>query len=343
MRNIINLLKKIRKRDYLKKRYDYLYAFVGIGNHSINNLYPVLHYLNVPLKYIVCRSKESCELVNNIYTSVIATPEYDIVLNDDQIKGIFICADPATHYELTRRALQKGKHVFVEKPPCQSSVELYDLSKLAKASGLHCLCGMQKRYSHCTSLLKKNLNIEKVISYNYRFLIGGYPEGNIYWDLFIHPLDLAIFLFGEMKIISVLKSERDRGQLSVLLQVQHKNIIGNIEISTQYSWSEPKEELTINSSKGVYEMLNHQILSYAPKPNTIFSIPTEKIFPVIPEKQILFNGNSFLPVLQNNQLVAQGYYGEIHTFLELCEDRKAKNISTTETLINTYKIIESLI
>ena len=50
IKNIIERYKRIRSMRQLKQIYGGNYAFVGIGNHSTNNLYPVLNYLHVPLK-----------------------------------------------------------------------------------------------------------------------------------------------------------------------------------------------------------------------------------------------------------------------------------------------------
>lgn len=52
IKNIIERYKRVRSMRQLKQKYGGNYAFVGIGNHSTNNLYPVLNYLHVPLKYI---------------------------------------------------------------------------------------------------------------------------------------------------------------------------------------------------------------------------------------------------------------------------------------------------
>ena len=49
---LINRYKRMRTEHYLRQTYQYSYAFVGMGQHSLTNLYPVLHYLGVPLKYI---------------------------------------------------------------------------------------------------------------------------------------------------------------------------------------------------------------------------------------------------------------------------------------------------
>jgi len=340
MDSLINRFKWIRKKRIIQKSYYSKYAFVGIGNHSLHNLYPVLAYLNIPLKYIVSKSEKTAELVQKNYPSVIATNDFDKVLNDTEIRGIFICSDPKSHYQLTQKALSGNKNVFAEKPVCLSSSELQSLIQTLKTNQTNCVVGMQKRYSTCTKLLNNRLKLNQVISYNYRFGVGSYPEGNIIWDLFIHSIDLIIYLFGKIETISIRKTHNNNGIFSVLLQVTHENIIGSVEVSTAYSWTQPFEELIVNTKTGVYEMKNHQLLTFAPKLQTILSIPLEKIVSNLSEKHILFDGNSFLPIPKNNLLVSQGYFDEINSFINICEDKTNKNDSTLESLMETYRILE---
>ena len=342
MDRFINFYKSMRKKRDIQKDYAFKYAFVGIGNHSLNNLYPIIDYLKIPLKYIVCKSEKTVNLVRQNYPSVIGTNDYEKVLNDPEINGIFICSSPSTHFDLTNKALSAQKNVFTEKPVCLSANELQQLIDSEKLSKGSCMVGMQKRFSTCTTLLTKRMKKENIISYNYRFLVGAYPEGNAFWDIFIHPLDLTNFLFGESEVVSALKTQSDKGSVSILLHLKHKpNIIGTVEISTQYAWMQAKEKLTVNTEAGVYEMDEHQQLTYSPKPKTIFSIPTEKFIPYTPETQCLFNGNNFLPIFDNNQLVSQGFFGEIQSFINLCEKKSTKNNASLSSLINTYKILEN--
>ncbi|MDR1610341.1 MAG: Gfo/Idh/MocA family oxidoreductase [Candidatus Symbiothrix sp.] len=341
MYDLINLYKRIRKKHGIHKDYRSKYAFVGIGNHSLHNLYPVIDFLHIPLKYIVSKSLSSKDLINRSFPSVTGTNDYDEVLNDPEINGIFICATPSVHYELTKKALAANKNVFTEKPVCLTSQDLQDLIDTLKNSSATCLVGMQKRFSISTSLLKKKLKKQHIISYFYRFQIGAYPEGNVFRDIFIHPVDYVLFLFGNAEVVSALKTQQDDGRQSVMLQLRHpENVIGAVEISTQYAWSQSKEVLSINTEEGMFEMENHQVLTYSPKPLSILSMPVEKVFPQVPETQYLFNGNNFLPVFQNNQLVSQGYFGEIQSFTDICENKSSRNISSLESLKATYKILE---
>jgi virulence factor len=304
----------------------------------------VIDYLKVPLKYIVCKSAKSVQLIERYYPSVTGTNNYEEVLNDAEINGILVCASPSAHFELIRKALIARKNVFAEKPVCLSSGELNQLIEAEKHSVAFCQAGMQKRYSLCIAPLAKKLRKQKIISYNYRFHVGAYPEGNVYWDIFIHPVDLVTFLFGEAKVVSILKTHhKGTGRVTILLHLQHgKNVIGALEISSQYAWSHVEETLTVNTETGIFKMKNHQTLTYSEKPKTLLSMPAEKILPHIPEKQYLFNGNNFLPVFENNQLVSQGYFGEILSFINRCEGKSSVNKAPLPSLVNAYNILEAI-
>ncbi len=52
------------------------------------------------------------------------------------LDAISICTPPQTHYETARLALESGKHVLLEKPPCTSLSQLMHLQQLAAAQGL---------------------------------------------------------------------------------------------------------------------------------------------------------------------------------------------------------------
>ncbi len=340
MDKIIERVKNLKKAAYLNKSYTGIYAFVGIGGHSINNLYPVLNYLRVPLKYIVTKSEKNASSISKNFNGIIGTNDLDKVLNDEEVKGIFICTSPKSHFSLVKKSLLHNKHVFVEKPPCTTSQELNELVSVQEKTNKTCLVGLQKRYAPAVSILKKQLG-KSVISYNYRFVTGSYPEGDSLFDLFIHPLDLAYYLFGDYTVASV-QHCRDGKDLSVYLHLSHNGIIGNIELSTCYSWKEAQELLTVNSKQGIYELCNMEKLNYSPKQGKLFSIPQEKIINRPANHKVLFNRNNFNPVMQNNQLYTAGYYDEIVNFVTLCEGKEGNNVTPLKELNRTFLLINEI-
>ena len=48
---LIDRYKRFRTEHYITHTYQCQYAFVGMGQHSLSNLYPVIRYLQIPVKY----------------------------------------------------------------------------------------------------------------------------------------------------------------------------------------------------------------------------------------------------------------------------------------------------
>lgn len=330
----IEKFKHLRKYKYLDRSYAGKYAFVGIGNHSINNLYPVINYLHIPLKYIVTKSDATATKINDNFLNITSVTDLDVVLNDPEIKGIFVCAHPEAHAELAKEILRAGKNVFVEKPVAQNLKTLHELIEVEKNTGKFCLVGMQRRYSPYFNVLRKNLN--NVQSYNYRFLTGAYPEGDKLLDLFIHPLDVVNFLFGSGNIHAVLQSAEKQ---TLFIQMVHNKVIGTIELSTAYAWSYATEEMTVNTTNGIFNLLNFNTLTYRKKPGTIFGVPKEKIFRNVDACYTLLDRSSFLPIFSKNEIYASGYYDEIDSFVRLCEGQSSLNKSKLSDLLPTYQLI----
>jgi len=341
MKILIEKYKKKKKQAILKSGYSGAYAFIGVGSHSLSNLYPILDYYRVNLKYIVTKTKENADLINANFKNIEGSCNIDAVLNDSEIKGVFVCSSPESHYSIATKVLQSGKNLFIEKPPCTNLDELKSLLLNAEKSNVQALVGVQKRYSPAYNMLKdkaKNVNY-----YSLKYQTGAYPEGNVLLDLFIHPLDLSIFLFGKAKVASVQVIKKSEASYTYLLHLIHEDgVIGALELSTDYSWTGANEEIIVNTSKGVYKSVNSQDLYYTAKPRVIAGIPLEKVINHKITTVQLIGQNNFLPVKNHNQLYSSGFAGELETFLNLCEGRKSFNRSSFKDLLNTYELIEEI-
>lgn len=344
IKNLIKKYKNHRKQHYLNypTSYSQNFAFVGVGNHSISNLYPCLDYLAVPLKYICTRTLNNAEKMAKRYDAK-AINELSILASDETIKGVFVCANPSSHFEICKTLLAEGKSVFVEKPPCTSLKELEILQKMASQNSADCMVGLQKRYAPIYTNLKKS-TAKNTVSYAFKYLTGAYPEGDSLWDLFIHPLDILVFLFGEVKSFDLKVSKKGKNQTLFLLSEHQNNVVGQIELSTDYSWNEPKEELFVNTTKGNYQTEGLSKLSFTPKSPSILGIPIEKVIKQNQKKEVLYQVSDFVPVSAHNALFVQGYFQEIETFTQIVEGKRNKNANKTslQDIRATFEWIEEI-
>ena len=336
---LIEKYKRLRTEQYLAQTYQYAYAFVGIGQHSLSNLYPVLHYLQVPLKYICVTSEEKARMVERKFHGVTATASLKRIVDDQAIRGVFVSASPSAHESIASQILKSGKSLFIEKPPCQSLEELDKLIALQKQFAAPiAMVGLQKRYAPVIQLLKKRLSKEHLINYDLHYLTGNYPEGNALLDLYIHPIDLVIYLFGKPEIIACKEVRKD----SYILMLQHPHIIGTLELSSSYSWSNAKETMKVCTQSGVYCLTQMDTLSFSPKPTDLFGIPVEKVMNWHDKKEELLQRNNFNAVLTNNQIYTNGYFNEIVAFTNGVEGKKTKNLTSLNSVRDTYEIMEKL-
>ena len=339
IQTLINRYKRMRTERFLRQTYQYSYAFVGMGQHSLTNLYPVLHYLGVPLKYICVTSERKAQLIEQKFPGVKATTSLDEFLNDEAIKGVFVSASPSVHFSLASQVLRSGKSLFVEKPPCQTLKELDTLIDLQRLYGSPvAMIGLQKRFAPAVQLLKKRLNMEHLISYDLHYLTGAYPEGNALLDLFIHPLALICHLFGQPEILAC----QHLSDGSYLLMLRHPQIVGTLELSTSYSWSAAEESLKVCTRSGLYRLTKMEELIFTPSPSTIANIPIEKLRPHDKSVDYLYQCNSFTPILANNPIYSQGYFNELAVFVDSVEHDNGRTASSLETIKDTYRLMDSL-
>lgn len=337
--HLIERFKLSRKKKMLDKHlnYQYGYAFIGVGQHSISNLYPVIHYLGVPLKKICTLHVENAQKMAAHFTGCAGTDNIKDILNDDSIEGVFVSTSPRQHYDIVKQLLQAGKQVFVEKPPCFS---LEELTTLIQCQGTNnCQTGLQKRFSTINQLLEPYRS--KTKTYSYRYLTGPYPEGNPHVELFIHPIDNLIHLFGAIEQSSIHLS--GKGNPTLFIHFTHQNgITGMLHLSTDFSWQHPADELEINTTSSILQASYPFKLSGIQKPIRFLNLPLEKILKTPVHKKIYLDNNGFALTAANNSLALQGFLGEIEHFVSMTEQGIQDGKHNLQSLVATYQILEKL-
>ncbi len=340
IQQLINRYKRMRTERYLNETHSCQYAFVGMGQHSLTNLYPVLHYLQVPLKYICVTSERKVRLIEHKFKGIIATTRLDDILNDQGVKGVLVAASPNAHFSIASRVLQSGKSLFIEKPPCQSVAQLRELIAMQQSSGSSvAMVGLQQRYAPAVQKLQRRLKGERhLLNYDLHYLTGAYPEGDALLDLYIHPLDLATWLFGKAEIVSYLEID----QQSCILMLRHQHIVGTIELSTCHSWQDAHQSLTVHTQSGTYHLNQCNELSFVPRQPVIAGIPTEKLLPRRPTVEYLYRHDGFSPTLAGNTIYTQGFFQEITTFFNAVEGKRANILTDLQFIEPTLQLIDEL-
>ncbi len=139
------------------------------------------------------------------YPTAQVTSSFDDVLADDSVEAVVVATPVPTHYELARRALEAGKHVFVEKPPAMRGAEIEELCELAEERDLVLMPGHLLLYHPGVQKLKEIVDSgelgEVLYVYGNRQNLGTFRTNeNALWSLGVHDLSVLLYLIEEEPI-----------------------------------------------------------------------------------------------------------------------------------------------
>ncbi len=124
-------------------------GFIGAGNYASSMLLPHLaRHPEVELVRVATRRSLSAVNAQRRFGFVTMGTDADAVIEDSSLDAVFIVTRHSSHADLTCRALEAGKAVFVEKPLALSGEELDRVLDTVDATGNdRILVGFNRRYA----------------------------------------------------------------------------------------------------------------------------------------------------------------------------------------------------
>ncbi|KAF3066623.1 hypothetical protein CFAM422_008860 [Trichoderma lentiforme] len=164
------------------------------------------------LHSIVQRSPKANDSAPADYPDLKHYTSSDDLIADSEVDVIVVTTPPDNHFDLTKKALESGKHVLTEKPFVPTSAEAQKLADIAKSAG-KLICVYQNRRWDADFLLAKHLiqtgALGRVLEFNTHFdryradaptnwkgQLGISKGGSALFDLGTHLIDQAYVLFG---------------------------------------------------------------------------------------------------------------------------------------------------
>jgi len=137
--------------------------------------------------------------VSSRFPRALATADVDEVLDRDWVDAVVISTPTRTHYSLARKALEKGIHVFTEKPMATSIAECEELIKLSKKNGTKLFVGHIFLYNAAVQKLKEYVTNGELgnICYIFSSRLNLGPvrtDVNALWDLATHDISIILHL-----------------------------------------------------------------------------------------------------------------------------------------------------
>ncbi len=126
-------------------------GLIGAGNHVNDMLVPQLRARHdVEIRGVCTGTGIKARALGDKLRAAYCTTDHDAIWSDASINAVLIGTRHDSHARLVVRALEAGKHVFVEKPLCLTEEELAQVLNayaVAATSGLQLTVGFNRRYS----------------------------------------------------------------------------------------------------------------------------------------------------------------------------------------------------
>jgi len=208
------------------------------------------------LSYCCDLNEETLRRLGPLHPEVRMTTRVEEVIEAKDVDAVVVATDAITHYAMARRALEAGKHVYVEKPLALVAREAREIVALAAEKDLRLMVGHLLLFHPAVEKLEALIDAGELgdIHYMYtqRLNLGVVrKDESAWWSLAPHDVSVVLHLFdAEPETVSA------RGESYLRANVQDVVFV-NLHFSDRrmaqihVSWLDPHKmrKMTIVGSK----------------------------------------------------------------------------------------------
>lgn len=183
-------------------------GLIGAGGYAKGVLLPLLKAAGIDFQSIATASGVSAREVGTQFGFRFCVSSGEEVIDDDESNLIVIATRHGSHALLAQSALERGRHVFVEKPLALNDEQLDRVLDAATKSAGQLMVGFNRRFSPLAMAAKDFFaNRQTPLSINYRVNAGRVPrdhwindemEGGRIIGEVCHFIDFMHFLTGSL-------------------------------------------------------------------------------------------------------------------------------------------------
>jgi len=122
-------------------------AVIGAGNYAVRTLLPALEDIGVAPAVIATPGGLSAALSGRRFGSERVTSDVNAAIVAEDVDTVLVLTRHDTHADLICRALEAGKHVFVEKPLCTTRAELARIRDVYRRADRLLAVGFNRRWA----------------------------------------------------------------------------------------------------------------------------------------------------------------------------------------------------
>ncbi|GHI00185.1 Gfo/Idh/MocA family protein [Neobacillus kokaensis] len=165
---------------------------IGLGDIAQKAYLPVYSQIKDVDFHFYTRNQDKLKAIGEQYRFSHLHSDLESLVNCGII-GAFVHSSTSSHEEIVSWLLNRGVHVFVDKPITDNYEGAKRLVELAEEKGLTLMTGFNRRYAPSYKRLKKIVQPNMVIVQKNRHNLPGEPR-NFIFDDFIHVVDTMRYL-----------------------------------------------------------------------------------------------------------------------------------------------------
>lgn len=229
-------------------------GIIGLGNISQKAYLPVMMAMDENIEWhLFTRDQEKLAKIGkkyripNLYSSIET-------LLESGIEAVFIHTATHTHEALIRQCIEKGIHVYVDKPISENIDEVKGLMDLAREKNTLLITGFNRRFAPMIQKVKDVPDKNMILIQKTKPNSLGSVKYAIY-DLFIHVVDTALFLLDESVTQTHFSIKEEDGELKTCvlnLSTEHTECVATMNYVSGANF----ESVEVQSPTGTHRVVN---------------------------------------------------------------------------------------
>jgi virulence factor len=166
---------------------------VGVGSMGVNHCKVLQMIKNVHFVGVYDINPKKNEQVAKMF-AVTPFSSFDELIH--AVDAVIIAVPTSHHFSLTKQAIQKGKHVLVEKPFVTSLKEAEHIIRMVEKESVIVQVGHVERFNPAYQQLSKIINSQDIIFLEARRfgVPNRYIDTDVILDIMIHDVDIILQL-----------------------------------------------------------------------------------------------------------------------------------------------------
>ncbi len=193
-------------------------ALIGMGGIAKKVYLPLLaNHPEAELVAIMSRSYDTAEAVARQYRIDKKYNDLELLLNQE-LDAVFVHSPTPSHYGIVMECIQRGIHVYVDKPLSYEIEESIRMIEAAEKKGVLLAVGFNRRfaprYIEAKEWFEEVGGFDHVIAQQHRTQQQSMKAKHTLYDELIHMIDLLLWLgYGVQEVASYTNRIDDEGRL----------------------------------------------------------------------------------------------------------------------------------